>query len=242
MRHASSGETRRRLYVAKQHRFPENVAKLAKIVVLRDEVARLLGFENYATLKMEEKMAQSVGNVEACLHELRSRLEPFARTETERLLLLKKRDMTDRRDAGTTTDPEDVSKLYVWDWAYYSHRQRQKSYSVNTAELAEYFEVMNTIKGMLGIFEGLFGIEFEQMVASVWHETVTVYSVWDSASDGGGFLGYLYLDIFGRQGKYRGAHHLLIRPVSYLFIFLVRPYRSLFTRRRTKLTTAEGLY
>jgi len=69
MRYASNGETRQRLYVAQQHRFPENVTRLAKILVLRDEIAHLLGFENHAALKMEEKMAQSVSEVESRLYE-----------------------------------------------------------------------------------------------------------------------------------------------------------------------------
>jgi metallopeptidase MepB len=231
MRHALSGETRRKLYVAKQHRFPENIERLAKMVVLKDEIARLLRFENYAALKMEEKMAHSVGNVKAHLHEVRKRMEPLAKKETERLLLLKKKDIASRRD-----NSEDASTLYVWDWAYYSHKQRKESYSINTERLAQYFEVMHTIKKMLGVFERLFGMEFEKIEASVWHEDVTVYSVWDSVSEGGGFLGYLYLDLVAREGKYRGAHHLLIRPVSNLFIFTVvlRGHHSI--GNRIKLT------
>lgn len=63
MRSASSEDTRRRLYVAKQRRFPENVTRLSKIVLLRDEIARLLGFENHAALKVEERMVQSVDDI-----------------------------------------------------------------------------------------------------------------------------------------------------------------------------------
>jgi metallopeptidase MepB len=68
-RYASSEETRRRIYVAEERRFPENVARLEKIVVLRDEIAKFLGFENHASLKMEDKMARSVEEVRECLSE-----------------------------------------------------------------------------------------------------------------------------------------------------------------------------
>jgi metallopeptidase MepB len=216
MRHALSGETRKKLYVAKQHRFPENVERLSTMVVLRDEIARLLGFENHAVLKIEEKMAKSVGGVRESLHEIKRRLAPIAKAETERLLLLKKNDIQARRDAGTSTDLEDVSKLYIWDWGYYFHIQKEKTYSIDTAKLAEYFEVTNTVKRILGVFELLFGIEFEQIEASVWHEDVKAYSAWDGPTEGGLFLGYLYLDLFGRQGKYRGGHNLAITQVSSL--------------------------
>lgn len=79
------------------------------------------------------------------------------------MLLLKRRDIESRREAETINDLEVVSKLYIWDWGYYSHLQREESYSVDNAKLAEYFEVMHTIKGMLGVFEKLFSLEFEQI-------------------------------------------------------------------------------
>jgi metallopeptidase MepB len=72
MRYATREATRRRMYTASQHRFPDNVTRLARIVELRDEIARLLGFANHAALKMEEKMASSVAEVEERLRELKT--------------------------------------------------------------------------------------------------------------------------------------------------------------------------
>lgn len=66
---ASSEETRRRMYIAEERRFPENVARLKRIVVLRDKIANLLGFENHASLKMGNKMSRSVEEVRECLSE-----------------------------------------------------------------------------------------------------------------------------------------------------------------------------
>ncbi|KAG5755281.1 hypothetical protein H9Q69_005501 [Fusarium xylarioides] len=201
MRHAVSSETRRRFAVADQNRLPENVPRLARLVALRDKVARLLGYEHHAALKIVDKMAPSADYVEAQLDDLHKRLKPLAQVETERLIHLK------QRDSG-----EPVSELYSWDRAYYLHKQTQESFFVDHELLAEYFEANHTLQGMFDVFHELFGIGFKLMVTSVWHESVVAYEVWDAPSEGGEFLGHLYVDLFDREGKYRGAHHVLIQP------------------------------
>lgn len=53
--------------------------------------------------------------------------------------------------------------------------------------------------------------------APVWQKDVTVYEAWNSEDQGGEFLGYLYLDLYAREGKYAGAHSSLIQPVSTIY-------------------------
>ncbi|KAF5978683.1 hypothetical protein FCOIX_5729 [Fusarium coicis] len=201
MRHAVSSETRRRFAVADQNRLPENITRLASLVTLRDKVARLLGYEHHAALKIVDKMAPSVGYIEAQLNDLHKKLKPLAQAETGRLIQLKRRDCK-----------EPVSELYSWDRAYYLHKQTQGNLFVDQELLAEYFEVNHSLQRMLDVFKELFGIEFLSIVTSVWHESVVAYEVWDTPSEGGEFLGHLYVDLFDRKGKYRGAHHVLIQP------------------------------
>ncbi|KAF5685255.1 hypothetical protein FCIRC_3558 [Fusarium circinatum] len=201
MRHAVRSETRRRFAIADQNRLPENVPRLASLVALRDKVARLLGFEHHAALRIVDKMAPSVDYVEAQLHDLHSRLKPLAQTETARLMQLKQRDCK-----------EPVSELYSWERAYYLHKQTLGSFLVDNELLAEYFEANHTLEGMLDVLHELFCIDFKSIVTSVWQENVVVYEVWDAPSEGGQFLGHLYIDLFDRDGKYRGAHHVLIQP------------------------------
>lgn len=213
-RWATSGQTRRNLYVSKQYRFPENIQRLEKMLVLRDEIARLLGYKDHASLRMEEKMARSVEEVTSKLGELNATIRPLAEAELEILLELKKREARATSGDAGLAETEENSKLYVWDWAYYSNKLRKERFSVDHAEVAEYFEAMHTLKGMLKTFENLFGMTFEQITASAWHEDVVVYAVWDSEDQGASFLGHLFVDLFAREGKYRPAHHHLIRPVS----------------------------
>jgi metallopeptidase MepB len=221
MRHARKESTRRRMYVAQAHRFPENVKRLAKILGLRDEVARLLGFDNHATLKMEEKMACSIVEVEDQLHELRERLEPLGRADTEKLLLLKQKHFATAQD-----EVEDPSRFYVWDRNYYLNKHKKESLLIDTTELAKYFEARHTLSRILNLFEELFGMLFERIEADAWHEDVIVYAVWDAEDSS--FLGYLYVDLFERKGKYRAAHHILIATVRTIFTLLLEiPYSSL---------------
>jgi metallopeptidase MepB len=220
MRLAVSGETRHRFAVAGQNRLPENVARLASLVALRDKVARLLGFEHHAALKIADKMAPSVAYVEAQLDDLHRRLKPLAQVETDSLIRFKQRDYE-----------EPVSELHSWERAYYLHKQAQENFSVDQELIAEYFDANHTLLGILNVFHDLFGIDFVLIETSVWHKSVVAYEAWDSASERGDFLGHLYVDLFDRNGKYRGAHHVLIQPVGLLAMFLY-----------IKLTTSSGFH
>ncbi|RDW79446.1 hypothetical protein BP6252_04084 [Coleophoma cylindrospora] len=90
----------------------------------------------------------------------------------------------------------------------------KQNYSYDRAKVAEYFSLEATINGMLKNFENLFGLDFEEVTgrANVWHEDVQVYSVWDAEEQGGGFLGYLYLDLYAREGKGESAFNFNLQP------------------------------
>jgi metallopeptidase MepB len=102
----------------------------------------------------------------------------------------------------------------------------EKDYSFDQQLIAEWFPLQNTINGMLKIFEELFGLEFVEVtgedrasIAStgqgndiVWHEDVQIFSVWNDESEGSGFVGYLYLDLFPREGKYGHAANFNLQP------------------------------
>ncbi|RSL79083.1 hypothetical protein CEP51_007647 [Fusarium floridanum] len=209
MKHAISARTRKALLTAKEQRFPENVARLERAVELRNSTARMLGFKTHAALKMEDKMAKNVESVVARLERLRTELKPLAEEEMKTLYGIKK---TYIKEHGTDEDLEDASRLNAWDWAFYARILEKERYSVDSLLISEYFEVNHSLKGMLGIFEELFSMVFIPTDAPTWQKDVTVYEAWDSEEQGGGFLGYLYLDLYAREGKYSGAHSSLIQP------------------------------
>lgn len=200
LRNAVREETRKALFEAKESRFPENVGRLTEILRLRHEIAQCLGFENHATLKMEEKMHQSVSEVQKLLQRTRDMLQTVAKREIDTMLQLKRK-----------TDPN-AEALYSWDWSFFTQKLKQQRFSLDANKFSEYFEVRNTLQGMFGIFQELFGLDFRTIHASVWHEDIVVYQVWDT-SNGSAFLGYLYVDLFSREGKFDGASHYALQPV-----------------------------
>ncbi len=131
--------------------------------------------------------------------------------ETEHLKDLKKEDLKSRG-----LEASDNGNYYLWDHRFYDRLMVEKEYSIDEQKIAEYFPLHITIDGMLKIFEELFGLVFVRIEGEgrdkisetgkgadiVWHEDVKMFSVWDDKGEGDAFVGYLYLDLHPRQGKY----------------------------------------
>lgn len=197
----------------------ENVPLFREAVELRDEAARLLGYPNHATLRIEDKMAKNTTIVNEFLGDLRTRLSPGGKDEIARLLALKEKDTGAR---GLPFDGE----YYFWDNRFYDRLMIEKDYSIDENKIAEYFPLTSTVTGMLKIFEELLGFVFVELgpeerakISSTgkaedisWHEDVILFSVWDDAGEGDGFVGYLYLDLHPRKGKYGHAANFNLQP------------------------------
>jgi metallopeptidase MepB len=188
-------------------------------MILRDEAARMLGYTDHATLRIEDKMAKTPKTVNDFLSDLRTRLAPGGVTEMKHLSELKKSD-TDARKASND------GNYYLWDHRFYDRMMVEKEYSIDENKIAEYFPLSNTVGNMLKIFEHLFGFVFVELSPEdrarisptgkgediAWHEDVIIFSVWDDEGEGGGFVGYLYLDLHPRQGKYGHAANFGLQP------------------------------
>lgn len=226
MKYATNPETRRKVYVGYENRVPANIGIFKEAIVLRDEAARLLGYPNHAAYRLENKMAKTPTNVREFLDDLHQRLKKGGAAELEKLKALKANYL---KENGRESEID--GHFYLWDNSFYDQIMINRDYSVDHEKIAEYFSLDRTIKGMLGIFEHLLGLRFFQLKTPedraaaqgleqedhiVWHEDVQVFSVWDTESDGSdaGFAGYLYLDLYPREGKYGHAANFNIQPVS----------------------------
>ncbi len=222
MKYAKNAEVRHKIFIGNENKCPENVPLFSEAVVLRDEAARLLGYPNHATFRIEDKMAKTPKTVDDFLGDLRTRLTPGGRAEVQKLKELKKKDLQSR---GEDTS---VNHYFLWDHRYYDRLMIENEYSIDQEKIAEYFSLESTVNGMLQIFEKLFGLAFVEITPGeerdklaesgrgtdiVWHEDVKVFSVWDDEGEGGGFVGYLYLDMFPRDGKYGHAANFNLQPV-----------------------------
>jgi metallopeptidase MepB len=223
--YAKNAETRKKVFIDNENKCNQNVPLFQEAVILRDEAARLLGYPNHAAFKIEDKMAKTPATVDEFLGDLRSRLTAGGRAEVERLKEVKREDLKSRGKEDSYD-----GHYYLWDHRFYDRLMLQNEYALDQQKISEYFPLQTTIRGMLGIFEQLFGLIFidippgkdRDLVSEsgkgseiAWHEDVTVFSVWDDEGEGGGFVGYLYLDLFPREGKYGHAANFNLQPVSY---------------------------
>ncbi|KAH7319894.1 hypothetical protein B0I35DRAFT_478197 [Stachybotrys elegans] len=219
MKNAVKEETRRKMQIAEANKSNINVPIFEEIVRLRDEAARLLGYDSHASVKLEENMAKTPQKVNDFLGDLRTRLAAGGKQDAEKLLEYKKKDYEER---GLEFD----GNLYTWDLSYYSRLRKEKEYSIDEIKVSQYFPVATTFAGMLKIFEEIFGLVFVELGEEdrarlsptgnakdiVWHEEVKVYSVWDEEKAGGGFVGYLYIDLHPRDNKYGHNANFNLQP------------------------------
>ncbi|KAI1760062.1 Metalloprotease [Hypoxylon sp. FL1150] len=219
LKFAKNPETRKKVFIANENKTDENVPLFKEAILLRDEAARLLGYPNHAAYRIEEKMAKDPATVNAFLSDLRSRLVAGGKKEIEHLLQLKKKDEESR---GLKPD----GNYYLWDHRFYDRMMVEQEYNIDETKIAEYFPLQSTVWAMLHIFEELFGLVFVELDASErkrlsptgksedisWHGDVTIFSVWNDSSEGDGFVGYLYLDLHPRPGKYGHAANFNIQP------------------------------
>ena len=208
LKYAKNAETRQKLFIRNENKCNSNVPLFKEAIVLRDEAARLLGYDNHAQFRIEDKMAKTPKFVTDFLGDLRKRLTPMGKKEVEVLKKLKEEDLKSRK-----LDYD--GRYYTWDNRFYNRLQLEKDYQLDQQKLAEYFPLQTTLSGMLKIFEELLGLKFVEAVGDdradisptgkgediVWHEDVQLFSVWNDESEGSGFVGYLYTDLHPREGK-----------------------------------------
>ncbi len=167
-------------------------ATIAKIVKLRAERARLLGFASHAHWRMSDTMAKDPQKA----RDLMMRVWPAAvarvREEVADMALLLKRDAR-----KATFEP--------WDYLYYAEKVRKAKYNLDQAELKPYFQLESMIQAAFFMAEKLYGLTFSEIAGKLptFHADVRVWEVKDKAS--GGHVGLFYGDYFARANKRSGA-------------------------------------
>ncbi|KAJ5935698.1 saccharolysin [Penicillium verhagenii] len=209
LKYAKTEETRKNIFIANENKCSQNAYILKEAVVLRDEAARLLDYSNHASFRIEEKMAKNPETVEVFLDDLWSKLTSSGHRELAEQAQLKRADLESRG--------EEFHGFYLWDHSFYGRLMRENELSIDHEKIAEYFPLQTTVQSMLRIFERLFGLVFREMVVDkgsdiVWHEDVLVFNVWDDGDLGSGFVGYLYMDLFSRDGKYPNPSNWNLQP------------------------------
>jgi len=163
---------------------------IKKIVELRIEKAKLLGYETYAHFKLEKNMAKSPENVIKFLNELWLPSINQAKIELEQMQKI--------------IDSEGENfKLAPWDWWYYAEKVKKQEYDFDEEMLRPYFKMENVRQGAFDLATKLFGIKFiKRNDIEVYNNDVEVFEVQEAD---GSLIGILYTDYYPRNGKRAGA-------------------------------------
>ena len=200
LEHAKNPEVRRRAYLIRNELAKEkNVPLMAHIVQVRTEIARRLGYKNWADFQTEIKMVKTGDAAKKFEEDLVTDLQPKFDQELEELRKLK---VAETGNADAKLDP--------WDISYYTDEYKKAKFSVDAEQLRVYFPYQAVLTGMFNIYEHIFGLKFtEVQPPEVWAKDVRLFAVKDASTDQP--LGLFYLDMFPRDGKY---NHFACFPID----------------------------
>lgn len=166
----------------------DNSGNMLEILQLRQKLAALLGFENYAQLSLARKMADSVTEVTGFLLSLLDNSTPAAESDLEKLIQFAKEALN-------------IKQLQPWDVAYVSEKYRQHYYSLDEEEIRAYFPVETVLSGLFEITAELFDLQFVEQKADGYHEDAQLFIIKQNGEEVAAF----YLDLFARDKKRGGA-------------------------------------
>ena len=197
MQYAKSRELRETLYraygtVASEHGDTQfdNSSLIEELLKLRAEESTLLGYANFAALRLQTRMARDADEVTHFLRELAARAKPFA-----------EKDLAALRAFGA--EHLGMTALEPWDNAFVSERMREAQYSYSEDEVKQYFTEPRVLSGLYDVIQTLFGVRLKAAPeVAVWHADAQGVRV---ENPDGELVGYLYLDLYARSGKQGGA-------------------------------------
>jgi peptidyl-dipeptidase Dcp len=178
-------------------------ATITQLAYLRAQRAALLGYPNYASLALQDQMANTPQIVQSFLHGLIPAERANAQAEAKEL-----QDLIDASGQKFTLQP--------WDWMYYQNKLYKKKFDIDEATIKPYFELNNVINnGLFYAANQLYGITFkERHDIPVYQKDVRVFNVYDK---NGKMLALFYMDYFKRDNKQGGAWMATLVNQSKLF-------------------------
>ncbi|MFC3032655.1 M3 family metallopeptidase [Pseudoalteromonas fenneropenaei] len=171
----------------------DNNAVIKAILKLRHERVQLLGYENYAQWRLEDRMAKTPENAMALMNKVWP--AAIARVKEE---VADMQAIADKEGANIKIEP--------WDYRFYSEKVRKDKYDLDSNEVKQYLQLDNLREAMFYVAGRLFNFDFTEVAKGsvpVFHEDVRVWEVKDKTT--GKHIGLWYLDPFARKGKRSGA-------------------------------------
>jgi len=188
MTYGSNREYRKTISKAYSTRAPENANVIDQILALKQEKAKILGFDNYAQYALETRDASTQEEVLGFLNDLADAALPQAHNELDELKAFAKKT-------------DDIEDLAGYDVAYYSEKLKKEKFDFDNRMTKPYFEQKKVLKGMLNIVSELFTVTFKPADVPTWHECVKVFDIYE----GDALSGRIYFDLEARKEKRGGA-------------------------------------
>ena len=204
----------------------DNTDLIRKIVALRQEKARLLGYASYAEYALEDRMAKSPKTVHDFLSNLMEASLPAAKDEVKGIAAY-------ARAHGFT------ETLMPWDFSYWSEKYRKEKYDLDDERLKPYFRLEAVQEAVFDLANRLYGLRFNRREdLPVYHPDVQVFEV---CGDDGRMMALLYLDFFPRESKRGGAWMTSFRELSRHDGVEERPFVSIVTNFTKPTDTTPSL-
>ncbi|XP_021909614.1 probable mitochondrial intermediate peptidase, mitochondrial isoform X2 [Carica papaya] len=177
-----------------------NLEVLDKLIVARHELAQIIGYKSYAEFTVKPNLASSPKVVKSFLLEMSEMVRQKADEEFRAI-----------RDFKRDKSGEDFVELEPWDETHYTAMMKSSAYNLDSSVVASYFPLPQCIEGLKVLVKSLFGATFFDVPMAPgesWHPDVLKMSLHHPEE---GDLGYLYLDLYSREGKYPGCANFAIK-------------------------------
>jgi oligopeptidase A len=195
LQYADDRELRARMYRAYATRASEfgkdewnNGPLIGKILALRAEEAKMLGYANYAEVSLTPKMADSPAQVAAFLRDMAAKARPYAERDLAELREFAAKDLG-------------LAKLESWDMSWASEKLKLARYAFSDDEVKQYFPEPKVIEGLFRCVQTLFGVELKPDTATTWDPAVRFFRI----ERKGKLVGQFFLDLYARETKRGGA-------------------------------------
>ncbi len=185
--YGTNREKREEIYKAYCTRAPENGKIIEKILSLKDEKVKILGFKNYASYSLATKMAKNETEVVTFLEELAKKGKNRAVEELDEIKEFAKKD--------------DIEDLKSYDLSYYSEKLKKEKYDLDEEYYRPFFEQNSVLNGFFNFLYEVFNIKFTKTDAKAWDKKVQVYNI----SENDKVIARIFIDLEARKDKRGGA-------------------------------------
>jgi Zn-dependent oligopeptidase len=196
MEYAKNEEIRKKLFIAFHSRCKDtNVNILNRIIQLRYNIVKLLGYQTHADFRTEISVVKTAENAKNFLENMNELFTPIYKKDETNLTHFAKH---------FGENPLKKDNLDNWDTGYYKRLYIEKECNFNMEKLREYFLFQNVVDGIMSIYQNLLGLKFEKVETdNKWDSEVTYYKVSDASTLE--ILGHFFMDLYPREGKFSHA-------------------------------------